>query len=135
MDISKIGFTKTNATSKSKKTSNTPSSGFSDALGTDETSDTQNTHHVAFNPLSASFLSISPQKDYESAQHYEDVLDELEKIKIDLLMGMISPATLKGLATLSKDYFDKVSDDTLKNIAQEIEVRAQVELAKYEKLL
>jgi hypothetical protein len=60
----------------------------------------------------------------------EVMLDRLEELKRGLLLGRIAPSQLDQLARLSADAAAKARDPRLKEILNEIELRAQVELAK-----
>lgn len=62
----------------------------------------------------------------------DDVLDRLEEVRRGLLLGRIGPAKLASLSQLSRQMADQASDPRLKQILEEIELRAQVELAKLE---
>lgn len=60
----------------------------------------------------------------------EQLLDELEQIRLGLLMGRIPLAGLKRLHTLLGQARPPVEDVRLEQVLAEIEVRAAVELAK-----
>ncbi len=61
----------------------------------------------------------------------EDILDQLDKIRHDLLMGAIPLERLSGLAQAMRDRKTKISDPCLLSLINEIELRAEVEIAKY----
>ena len=61
----------------------------------------------------------------------EDILDQLDKIRHDLLMGAIPLERLSGLALAMRDRKTKISDPYLLSLINEIELRAEVEIAKY----
>ncbi len=60
----------------------------------------------------------------------DQLLDRLDDLKTGLLLGRISPDKLGELARLARDSSAAVSDPNLRDVLQEIELRAQVELAK-----
>ncbi len=60
----------------------------------------------------------------------EQLLDELEQIRLGLLMGRIPLAGLKRLSALLGQTRPPVEDARLEQVLAEIEVRAAVELAK-----
>jgi hypothetical protein len=60
----------------------------------------------------------------------DDILDELERIRVGLLMGRIPLSGLKRLAALLGQARPAVEDPRLEQVLAEIEVRAAVELAK-----
>lgn len=64
------------------------------------------------------------------AQRGEDILDGLEEIRHGLLMGSLSVDRLTNLAQLVRSRRDAVSDPRLVAVLDEIELRAEVELAK-----
>ena len=60
----------------------------------------------------------------------EDLLDELDQIRIGLLTGSLPRATLERLAARVEAKRHRVDDPSLIQILDEIELRAAVELAK-----
>lgn len=62
----------------------------------------------------------------------EDMLDNLERVRLDLLNGALSHEKLKGLAVLVSERKETATDPQLVELLAEIELRARVELAKYE---
>jgi hypothetical protein len=65
-------------------------------------------------------------------RHAEDLLDELDELRHGLLVGALSRSQLKRLKTLVTARRAIVDDPRLAEILDEIELRAAVELAKYE---
>jgi len=61
-----------------------------------------------------------------------EVLDRLEAIRLGLLAGGIPVSELRDIAALVSSQKESVSDPRLQEILDEIELRARVELAKYE---
>lgn len=61
----------------------------------------------------------------------EDILDQLDSLRTDILTGMISRDKLMQLAHVVHARRLEVSDPHLGEILDEIDLRAQVELAKY----
>ena len=61
-----------------------------------------------------------------------EVLDRLEAIRMGLLAGGIPVNELQNIANLVTKQREMVSDPRLQEILDEIELRARVELAKYE---
>lgn len=60
----------------------------------------------------------------------EDILDKLEELRHGLLTGAIPKARLIALAQMVRSRRDRVSDPRLAAVLDEIELRAEVELAK-----
>ena len=61
----------------------------------------------------------------------DDILDRLDEIRHQILTGGISRQKLENLAKMLRSRRETVSDPQLIEIMQEIEVRAEVEIAKY----
>ncbi|NBC33381.1 MAG: flagellar assembly protein FliX [Alphaproteobacteria bacterium] len=62
----------------------------------------------------------------------EALLDRLEDLRRDLLLGTIPHWKLKDLARLVESERAEVDDPRLEAVLEEIDLRAQVELAKWE---
>lgn len=60
----------------------------------------------------------------------ETILQRLDEIRLGLLAGTIPVGRLKELARLVRDHRDHVMDPELREVLNEIELRAAVELAK-----
>jgi hypothetical protein len=60
----------------------------------------------------------------------EDILDKLEELRHGLLMGAIPKDKLIALAQMVRSHRDSVADPRLAAVLDEIELRAEVELAK-----
>ena len=60
-----------------------------------------------------------------------DMLDKLDEIRFDLLNGTLSPAALQQLSHMVSMRRAEVDDPKLSKILDEIDLRAQVELAKF----
>lgn len=61
-----------------------------------------------------------------------DMLDLLEEMKVGLLEGAIPRHTLRRLSSLVADRRDDFNEPGLQGVIDEIDLRAQVELAKLE---
>lgn len=62
----------------------------------------------------------------------EDLLQKLDQLRLDLLNGGIPRDRLIGLAHSLKSAKDTVFDPQLRQVLDDIDLRAQVELAKYD---
>ena len=60
----------------------------------------------------------------------DEMLEALEEIRKGILLGAIPVARLKSLAALSRNSREKLDDKRLTEILTDIELRAEVELAK-----
>jgi len=63
-------------------------------------------------------------------RHAENVLDALEDVQMGLVVGVLPQAQLKRLLGLIRREQNQVPDPKLTEILKEVELRAQVELAK-----
>lgn len=63
-------------------------------------------------------------------QRGHDILDQLDEIRHALLLGVISKSRLEGIARLVRTRRDQIDDPRLVEVLDEIELRAEVELAK-----
>lgn len=63
-------------------------------------------------------------------QHGEDLLDNLDDLRIGLLTGQFPRSGLRRIVAMVQERGRQVSDPALHEILQEIELRAAVELAK-----
>jgi hypothetical protein len=80
-----------------------------------------------------SLQEVDPDESRENLQrHAEDLLDELDEVRHGLLVGALSRAQLTRLKALVTARRATVNDPHLAEILDEIELRAAVELAKYE---
>jgi hypothetical protein len=71
------------------------------------------------------------QKSRQLLQKYgEDILDHLDEIQRDLLSGAIAKDRLTTLAQILRSKKNTVDDPSLLRIINDIELRAEVELAK-----
>ncbi len=61
----------------------------------------------------------------------EDMLEKLDEIRLDMLTGQLSQATLQRLSHIVSSHRAEVEDEKLNEILDEIDLRAQVELAKF----
>jgi hypothetical protein len=60
----------------------------------------------------------------------QDILSVLDDMKLDMLAGKLSPDKMQQLVASLKASEDDVGDDRLKEIIEQIKLRARVELAK-----
>ncbi len=64
----------------------------------------------------------------------ENVLDQLEQIRYDLLRGAIPAERLSALAQKLRDRKKNISDPDLLSLINDIELRAEIEIAKYSRV-
>ncbi len=80
--------------------------------------------------LSIQEVPDSTQGPSKGLQRADDMLDLLEEVRRGLLLGAIPAARLKVLAGLTRAQRENAEDPKLVEILEEIELRAEVELAK-----
>ena len=61
-----------------------------------------------------------------------DTLDQLEQIRMDLLVGTIPKDRLIGLARMVSERRQFAADQQLNDLLDDIDLRVRVEIAKYE---
>jgi hypothetical protein len=136
----KVDPTAPRPTTTVRKAGGTPSTGsgaFAKAL-----SDTQQSHGPGM-PVSVGFTDLNTVLALQEApdatrgrakkraqERGNMMLDQLEEIRLGLLMGTIPMAKLEALAQLVRAKREQIDDPKLVAILDEIELRAAVELAK-----
>jgi hypothetical protein len=121
-----------------KKKSSSSSSGvdFSGFLG--EADETHETQQAQANQGVNSFLFLQEISDEEVSrqkglQQGKNVLQALEQLHRDLLIGDIPEATLHKLESVVSKSRENFTDPRLSQLLDEIELRAAVELAKMQR--
>ena len=64
------------------------------------------------------------------ANRAEDLLDKLEAIRVSMLTGNLTIGDMIDIADMVARHRERISDPTLTAILDEIDLRAQIELAK-----
>ncbi len=113
-------------------------SGSSFAKHLDETSDTGHTQTVSGANTVSGILGVQEVDDAlahasKGKMRAQDILDRLDGLRIDILTGQVSREKLQQLTRVVSSNRAKVQDPRLAEILDEIDLRAQVELAKYER--
>ncbi len=80
--------------------------------------------------LQAAESGTSEEATKRARKRANDLLDHLDKIKVGLLTGELPKSTLEQLAQTVASHRDQVMDPQLAEILDDIDLRAQVELAK-----
>ncbi|MCK5555564.1 MAG: flagellar assembly protein FliX [Alphaproteobacteria bacterium] len=76
--------------------------------------------------------STSEESNRKARKRASDLMEHLEKVRIGLLTGELPKNVLSQLAHTISTHRDKVMDPRLAEILDEVDLRAQVELAKLE---
>lgn len=140
MKISNVGSTKsTSSTVRKKKVSSTEGGDFaSELLGATETPAAGapvETHVVGTveSILSVQEVPDAPEERSRglARQYGDDILDRLESLRRDLLLGAIPKDKLVDLAHTLRARQGQTDDPRLRAVIDEIELRAKVEIAKF----
>jgi len=136
--ISKIdgpgGTRPTQNVRRAGKSSATGGTGFAKHL--DETEETGSSHGVTGTGAVGGILGV---QEVDDALHHaskgkmraEDILDRLDDLRMEILTGTISRDKLLQLSHVVSTRRGQVTDPRLLEVLDEIDLRAQVELAKY----
>ncbi len=130
------GTQKAGATKKtgSKGTSGTS---FGGLLGADEASETA--HAAASNVIARVDVLLAAQGSEDPAQRAsrgrmykraDDVLVQLDKLRLGMLTGSLTVGNLLDIADVVASHRERVGDPQLAGILDEIDLRAQIEIAK-----
>ena len=66
-------------------------------------------------------------------RHGDALLDELKELQVGLIEGGVAEDTLRGLAHMLDQPRPEIDDPELNRVLDDIELRAAVELAKFER--
>ena len=66
----------------------------------------------------------------KAVRRAEDILDKLEELRVGLLLGTFPREKLHDLVRMVQSRRDSVTDPRLQEVLEEIDLRAQVEIAK-----
>jgi Class II flagellar assembly regulator len=85
-------------------------------------------------------LSLQTQDDpierrKRATRRSNSLLDQLDQIRVSILSGGVSRDQVTALATTLREYRDEIDDAGLNAILDDVELRAEVELAKLERAL
>ncbi len=90
----------------------------------------------------SSILTVQEVQNYtedgarrEMIRYGEDILDKLEELRRDLLVGAIPKDRLANIAQTMRSRKATVSDPRLLDLINDIELRAEVELAKWSRTI
>lgn len=142
MKINETG--RTSNTAKSKKTDKAKTQGdgsFGELIG-DGAHETQGASASQAMTRVDSLLDVQAAEDpteraarQRMQQRAHSILDELENIRVSLLTGTLTIGQMLNIADIVASHREKISDPQLVEIMDEIDLRAQVEIAKMRKSL
>jgi hypothetical protein len=137
MKITGTGTTGSTSLKRAKKTRGAgQGDGFRIAIG-GETPATAATAAVASAVAVAPLLALQELPDVttersRAIRRGRDLLDQLDRIRHALLLGTIAPPELRRLLTMIQQQRETLADPQLAGLLDEIELRASVELAKFQ---
>ena len=132
------GPKKTAETSKSKKSGKTQATGasFEDfiASGPKEAAQTQTTQSIVQVDALLALQGVDDAAERASrgrvVQRCDDILDKLDEIRLSMLHGDITVGDMVNIADVVASHRESITDPKLTELMDEIDLRAQVELAK-----
>lgn len=137
MKISQTGSIRSTTLRRRGHADSAKSTGFTQHLA-ENNSDAAVTHTGGASPVNSieSLLAIQEVEDAtegakKARERGDHILDRLDEIRHGLLMGTLTPAKLDELGRMVKRQRVMVEDPRIKEVLDEIELRAAVELAKY----
>ncbi len=130
----------TQKTSGAKKTSKTGSSSGVQFGSLLETGETEAPAHASATGVIAGIDSLlAAQEADDPAQRAarkrmrsrgEDVLKQLDKLRLGMLTGTLSVGNLLDIADVVASHRERINDPQLSSLLDEIDLRAQIEIAK-----
>ena len=138
MKITGPGQIQSKSVKKSRKSSGGDRASFSNKVSDSELSESQTSSAVgATNPL-ASIDDLLTLKEAQTSSEGRSkglhranlMIESLEELRRGILLGRIPMNKLQSLATTARERKDSVGDPALQEILLQIELRAEVELAK-----
>jgi len=138
MKISKVGGPKETSASRKKEKPSATGSGFADRLretqGADETASAVESGGVGAVGSVFALQEVPDATDGRSRavlkDYGNDVLDRLDELRIGILNGVFSKERLTDLAQNMRKKRLESDDPQLNGLIKEIELRAEVEIAK-----
>jgi len=138
MKVNGVGAGRNTASTRKTKKTSTSGGSFSDTLkGTAESMETVSAGGIGGVSSVSSIIAVQEVPDSMDERskglmiaYGDDLLDRLEELRLGLLLGSIPKENLADLAHRMREKKQHVDDPALKDIIDEIELRAEVEIAK-----
>lgn len=128
---------KTSGTKKTSKSGGTGGTQFGSLL---ETSESEAPAHTAATGVIAGIDSLLAAQETDDPveraarkrmrERGEDVLKQLDKIRLGMLTGSLSVGNLLDVADVVATHRERINDPQLSSLLDEIDLRAQIEIAK-----
>lgn len=128
---------KTSATKKTGRAGSVSGSGFGQLLETGETE--APAHSAATNVIAGIDSLLAAQEVDDPAGRASrgrmrkrgmDILQSLEKVRLGMLTGTLSVGNLIDIADVVASHRERINDPQLSSLLDEIDLRAQIEIAK-----
>lgn len=129
---------KTSGTKKSGKTGATGSAQFGSMIG--GASEAEAPAHAAATGVIAGIDALLAAQEVDDPAgraarkrmraRGEDVLKQLDKVRLGMLTGTLSVANLMDIADVVATHRENINDPQLSSLLDEIDLRAQIEIAK-----
>ena len=82
--------------------------------------------------LAAQAVPDEAEKRRRATKRANSLLDQLDEVRVATLTGNVSKSHLANLSRSLREQSERIEDPQLQQILQEVELRAEVELAKLE---
>jgi hypothetical protein len=126
----------TGKSDKTKKTGSTTGPAFSEYLTENDVEASAAPTSVGgvtmFTALQAAEQATEQEERRRAIVHADDLLSDLEDLRVGLILGTYTQNQLFALASRLQKQRPNIRDPQLLELLEEIEIRAAVELAKYE---
>ncbi len=124
-------------TGKTKKTGSTSGASFSEFLTESEGVESAKaaapvTNVSLYVALQAAETATEQENRRRAVARADDLLAELDELRVGLILGNYTKTQLEGLARRVRQQRLNIDDPQLRALLDEVELRAAVELAKYE---
>ncbi|MGY9006280.1 MAG: flagellar assembly protein FliX [Alphaproteobacteria bacterium] len=136
MKITRTGSPSLASVRRSSQSKGSSSKSFGDHMNAKEASVSSGVSGAAGVSAVDSLLAIqevdtATDRPAKAKQRAEDILDRLDELRHGLLVGAFSRRQLEKLAELVRNKRQMVDDPALSEILDQVELRAEIELAKY----
>ncbi len=134
MKIGNVSSPRTSATKRSERGGSAQAGGFAKALGSEKATPASLESAAPLGALDA-LVALQEVDDptqgrAKAQQRGEDLLERLDSLRMGLLLGRVSISELERLSQMVNRETAATADPRLREVLNEIELRAAVELAK-----
>ncbi len=134
MKIGNVSSPRTSATKRGERSGPAKAGGFAQALGSEKATPASLESAAPLGALDA-LVALQEVDDptqgrAKAQQRGEDLLERLDSLRMGLLLGRVSISELERLSQMVNRETAATADPRLREVLNEIELRAAVELAK-----